>query len=56
MYVFGGWIPLTESNKHGVSGTKWICSGSSSVLNLGQYFLIHLLVLIAVVKGTEGSQ
>lgn len=53
MYVFGGWIPLTESNKHGVSGTKWICSGSSSVLNLGQYFLTPLLVLLWLSKGQK---
>nr|XP_020457192.1 host cell factor 2 isoform X2 [Monopterus albus] len=34
MYVFGGWIPVPESEKHGALGTKWICTNSLSVLNL----------------------
>ncbi|XP_047430738.1 host cell factor 2 [Mugil cephalus] len=32
MYVFGGWIPVPESDRH--VGTEWICSNSLSVLNL----------------------
>lgn len=38
MYVFGGWIPVPESDKHNALGTEWICTNSLSVLNLGQYF------------------
>ncbi|XP_069375510.1 host cell factor 2 isoform X2 [Paralichthys olivaceus] len=34
MYVFGGWIPVPESDKHNASETKWICTNSLSVLNL----------------------
>ncbi|XP_070785281.1 host cell factor 2 [Enoplosus armatus] len=34
MYVFGGWIPVPESDKHNALGTKWICTNSLSVLNL----------------------
>uniref|UniRef100_A0A3Q1FU74 Host cell factor C2 n=1 Tax=Acanthochromis polyacanthus TaxID=80966 RepID=A0A3Q1FU74_9TELE len=36
MFVFGGWIPVPESDKHVALGTEWICSNSLSVLNLGQ--------------------
>ncbi|KAI5093879.1 host cell factor 2, partial [Silurus meridionalis] len=32
MYVFGGWIPATEKN---AVGAEWICTNSTSVLNLG---------------------
>ncbi|XP_044042987.1 host cell factor 2 isoform X2 [Siniperca chuatsi] len=34
MYVFGGWIPVPESDKHNALGTEWICTNSLSVLNL----------------------
>ncbi|XP_051248745.1 host cell factor 2 isoform X1 [Dicentrarchus labrax] len=34
MYVFGGWIPVPESNKHIDLGTEWICTNSLSLLNL----------------------
>ncbi|XP_071358921.1 host cell factor 2 isoform X2 [Trachinotus anak] len=34
MYVFGGWIPVPDSDKHNALGTKWICSNALSVLNL----------------------
>ncbi|XP_070848652.1 host cell factor 2 isoform X1 [Chaetodon trifascialis] len=34
MYVFGGWIPVPESDKHGALGIEWICTNSLSVLNL----------------------
>ncbi|XP_059182041.1 host cell factor 2 [Centropristis striata] len=34
MYVFGGWIPVPESDKHNALGTEWICSDSLTVLNL----------------------
>uniref|UniRef100_A0A8C9Z4H4 Host cell factor C2 n=1 Tax=Sander lucioperca TaxID=283035 RepID=A0A8C9Z4H4_SANLU len=37
MYVFGGWIPVPESDEHNALGTEWICSDSLTVLNLGQY-------------------
>ncbi|XP_065807632.1 host cell factor 2 isoform X2 [Labrus bergylta] len=34
MYVFGGWIPVPESEKHKAPGIEWICTNSLSVLNL----------------------
>ncbi|XP_040886622.1 host cell factor 2 [Toxotes jaculatrix] len=34
MYVFGGWVPIPESDEHSALGTEWICSNSLSVLNL----------------------
>ncbi|XP_044199849.1 host cell factor 2 isoform X2 [Thunnus albacares] len=34
MYVFGGWIPVPESDKPNALGTEWICTNSLSVLNL----------------------
>ncbi|XP_042367290.1 host cell factor 2 [Plectropomus leopardus] len=34
MYVFGGWVPVPESDEHNALGTEWICSDSLSVLNL----------------------
>ncbi|XP_074481386.1 host cell factor 2 isoform X3 [Sebastes fasciatus] len=34
MYVFGGWVPVPESDEDNASGTEWICSDSLSVLNL----------------------
>ncbi|XP_018518260.1 host cell factor 2 isoform X2 [Lates calcarifer] len=34
MYVFGGWIPIPESDEHSALGTEWICTNSLSVLNL----------------------
>ncbi|XP_029318399.1 host cell factor 2 isoform X2 [Cottoperca gobio] len=34
MYVFGGWIPVPESDQHNASGTEWICSDALSALNL----------------------
>nr|XP_046234685.1 host cell factor 2 [Scatophagus argus] len=34
MYVFGGWIPVPESDKHNALGTEWICTNTLSVLNL----------------------
>ncbi|KAM3587424.1 uncharacterized protein V6R79_004988 [Siganus canaliculatus] len=34
MYVFGGWIPVPESDKHRDLGTEWICTNSLSALNL----------------------
>ncbi|XP_077357322.1 host cell factor 2 [Festucalex cinctus] len=33
MFVFGGWIPVPESEKHNAAGIKWICTNSLSVLN-----------------------
>lgn len=37
MYVFGGWIPFSESERRSDSGTQWICTKSLSVLRLGQF-------------------
>lgn len=38
MYVFGGWVPVVESeNKPNALGVEWICTNSLSLLNLGQY-------------------
>uniref|UniRef100_A0A673B9E9 Fibronectin type-III domain-containing protein n=1 Tax=Sphaeramia orbicularis TaxID=375764 RepID=A0A673B9E9_9TELE len=34
MYVFGGWIPVPESEKANFIGTEWICTNSLSLLNL----------------------
>ncbi|XP_074553929.1 host cell factor 2 isoform X2 [Halichoeres trimaculatus] len=34
MYVFGGWVPIPESEKHNASGKEWICTNSLNVLNL----------------------
>ncbi|KAK2858795.1 hypothetical protein Q5P01_003415 [Channa striata] len=34
MFVFGGWIPVPESDKHNALGAEWICTNSLSVLNL----------------------
>ncbi|XP_070709872.1 host cell factor 2 [Pempheris klunzingeri] len=34
MYVFGGWIPVPDSDKHNALGAEWICTNSLSVLNL----------------------
>ncbi|XP_028287197.1 host cell factor 2 isoform X2 [Parambassis ranga] len=34
MYVFGGWIPIAESDKHMDLGTEWICTNSLNALNL----------------------
>ncbi|KAM6896054.1 host cell factor 2 isoform 1-T1 [Lycodopsis pacificus] len=34
MYVFGGWIPVPESDKRNALGPESICSDSLSVLNL----------------------
>lgn len=34
MYVFGGWVPIPESEKDKAIGTDWICTNSLSVLNL----------------------
>ncbi|XP_058480255.1 host cell factor 2 [Solea solea] len=34
MYVFGGWIPVPESDNHNALGTKWICTNSLNLLNL----------------------
>ncbi|CAN9508147.1 unnamed protein product [Ophioblennius macclurei] len=34
MYVFGGWIPIPESDKRAALGAEWICTNSLSVLNL----------------------
>ncbi|XP_034382589.1 host cell factor 2 [Cyclopterus lumpus] len=34
MYVFGGWIPVPESDKRIALGTESICSDSLSILNL----------------------
>ncbi|XP_051912115.1 host cell factor 2 isoform X1 [Hippocampus zosterae] len=33
MFVFGGWIPVPESEKRNAAGMKWICTNSLSVLN-----------------------
>lgn len=46
MYVFGGWIPVPDSDRHNALGTEWICTNSLSVLNLGQcyYFFFFLQV------------
>lgn len=42
MYVFGGWVPVPESDEDNASGTEWICSDSLSVLNLGQYISLKI--------------
>uniref|UniRef100_A0A3Q3A928 Host cell factor C2 n=1 Tax=Kryptolebias marmoratus TaxID=37003 RepID=A0A3Q3A928_KRYMA len=34
MYVFGGWIPVPESEKHVSLETEWMCTNSLNVLNL----------------------
>lgn len=34
MYVFGGWVPVAESDKSESSEAEWVCSGSLSALNL----------------------
>ncbi|KAM9845615.1 host cell factor 2 [Aulostomus maculatus] len=33
MYVFGGWIPVPESDKAKAAGAEWICTNSLNVLN-----------------------
>ena len=42
MYVFGGWIPVPESDRDNALGTEWICTNSLSVLNLGQYITLQV--------------
>ncbi|XP_054656817.1 host cell factor 2 isoform X2 [Dunckerocampus dactyliophorus] len=42
MFVFGGWIPVPESEKQNASGIKWICTNSLSVLNLDTMSWQHL--------------
>ncbi|KAM4569813.1 host cell factor 2 [Odontesthes bonariensis] len=34
MFVFGGWIPVPEVDRHVADGTDWICTNSLSALNL----------------------
>uniref|UniRef100_A0A3B4AIJ7 Host cell factor Kelch-repeats domain-containing protein n=1 Tax=Periophthalmus magnuspinnatus TaxID=409849 RepID=A0A3B4AIJ7_9GOBI len=34
MYVFGGWVPIPETEREKAIGTEWICTNSLSVLNL----------------------
>ncbi|XP_024150389.1 host cell factor 2 [Oryzias melastigma] len=34
MYVFGGWVPAPEPQRHTDSAVKWVCTNSLSVLNL----------------------
>ncbi|KAL0962814.1 hypothetical protein UPYG_G00345840 [Umbra pygmaea] len=34
MYVFGGWVPVSETDKLNDLGAEWICTNSLSVLNL----------------------
>ncbi|XP_072311077.1 host cell factor 2 [Eucyclogobius newberryi] len=34
MYVFGGWMPIPDTERDKVVGTEWICTDSLSVLNL----------------------
>ncbi|XP_061662452.1 host cell factor 2 isoform X2 [Syngnathoides biaculeatus] len=34
MFVFGGWIPVPESEKQNEAGIKWICTNSLFALNL----------------------
>ncbi|XP_004082919.1 host cell factor 2 isoform X1 [Oryzias latipes] len=34
MYIFGGWVPAPESQRHTDSAVKWVCTNSLSVLNL----------------------
>ncbi|KAK1906646.1 Host cell factor 2 [Dissostichus eleginoides] len=34
MFVFGGWIPAPESDRHTAVEPEWICSDSLTVLNL----------------------
>ncbi|XP_024232843.1 host cell factor 2 isoform X1 [Oncorhynchus tshawytscha] len=34
MYVFGGWVPVPETDKPNALGAEWICTNSLSVLNL----------------------
>lgn len=34
MYVFGGWVPIPESERDKAIGKEWICTNSLSVLNL----------------------
>lgn len=42
MYVFGGWIPVPESDRDNALGTEWICTNSLSVLNFGQYITLQV--------------
>lgn len=49
MYVFGGWIPVPESDKHTASGTEWICTNSISVLNLGTFTGQHTYICVWLV-------
>lgn len=49
MYVFGGWIPVPESDKNNSLGTEWICTNTLSVLNLGQSFLrVSVLLMFSL--------
>ncbi|XP_055761569.1 host cell factor 2-like isoform X1 [Salvelinus fontinalis] len=34
MYVFGGWVPVPETDTPNALGAEWICTNSLSVLNL----------------------
>ncbi|KAK7895961.1 hypothetical protein WMY93_021286 [Mugilogobius chulae] len=34
MYVFGGWVPIPETERDKAIGTEWICTNSLSVLSL----------------------
>ncbi|XP_061618252.1 host cell factor 2 isoform X4 [Phyllopteryx taeniolatus] len=34
MFVFGGWIPVPESEKRNAAGIKWICTNSLCALDL----------------------
>uniref|UniRef100_A0A3Q4B6S8 Fibronectin type-III domain-containing protein n=1 Tax=Mola mola TaxID=94237 RepID=A0A3Q4B6S8_MOLML len=34
MYIFGGWIPVPEPDKHSALEHEWICTNSLSLLNL----------------------
>ncbi|XP_061922636.1 host cell factor 2 [Entelurus aequoreus] len=34
MFLFGGWVPVPESEKQKAAGMKWICTNALSLLNL----------------------
>lgn len=40
MFVFGGWIPASESDRHTAVEPEWICSDSLTALNLGEYITL----------------
>lgn len=54
MYIFGGWIPVPESDKHNALGAEWICTNSLNVLNFGQYISLQIYhTLVRVVAQSD---